>query len=250
MTDKPNLAPDERAGTAAAVVAPRDAMGLTAGERASLTDDELAVLADMPRIYARISTSSVGSAQRVIAAAEASTPTGKTADWRGAMEELQAASEKLRSNDLSQAEDMLLHQAIGLQALHVRLTEMALRPGVSPHQFDVFMRYGLRAQAQCRSTLEALAEIKNPPILFARQANISNGPQQINNGEHSRVRGRENGSEQIEQSGERPHELPADRRAPALASPTDTPMAPMGTVDGAEDSRGQVAVLPQRMEGR
>jgi hypothetical protein len=30
--------------------------------------------------------------------------------------------------------------------------------------------------------LETLANIKNPPVVFARQANISNGPQQVNNG--------------------------------------------------------------------
>jgi hypothetical protein len=54
------------------------------------------------------------------------------------------------------------------------------------------MRYGLRAQAQCRATLETLAAIKNPPTVFARQANIANGPQQVNNtallGDGSRVR--------------------------------------------------------------
>jgi hypothetical protein len=45
------------------------------------------------------------------------------------------------------------------------------------------MMFALKAQAQCRATLEALAEIKNPrPVSFVKQANISNGPQQVNNG--------------------------------------------------------------------
>ena len=40
----------------------------------------------------------------------------------------------------------------------------------------------LKAQAQCRSTLEALAEIKNPrPVQFVKQANMTTGPQQVNN---------------------------------------------------------------------
>lgn len=219
-------------------------------EPAPLSQEDQDLLAALPALYARAAASSVSSASRVIQAAEASTPVGKTADWRGAMEELVAASDKLRRNDLSQLEDTHLHQSIALQALFVRLTEMALRPGASPHQFDICLRYGLRAQAQCRATLEALAEAKNPPAVFARQANITTGNQQINNGDSPRARGRENGSEQIEQSGGRPHELPADCRTPALAGPTDTPMAPMGAVDGAEDSRGQVSVLPQRLEGR
>ena len=41
----------------------------------------------------------------------------------------------------------------------------------------------LKAQNQCRMTLETLATIKNPPVVFARQANINNGGhQQVNNG--------------------------------------------------------------------
>ena len=46
-----------------------------------------------------------------------------------------------------------------------------------------YMRLALKAQSQCRTTLEALAEIKSPRhVSFVRQANISNGPQQVNNG--------------------------------------------------------------------
>ena len=46
-----------------------------------------------------------------------------------------------------------------------------------------YMRLALKAQAQCRATIEALAAMKNPPVIIARQANISNGPQQVNNGQ-------------------------------------------------------------------
>jgi len=46
----------------------------------------------------------------------------------------------------------------------------------------------LKAQSQCRATLEALAAIKNPPIVYARQANIAAGPQQVNNGVPGPVR--------------------------------------------------------------
>lgn len=44
------------------------------------------------------------------------------------------------------------------------------------------MRLALKAQAQCARTIEVLAAMKNPPIVFAKQANITNGNQQINNG--------------------------------------------------------------------
>jgi hypothetical protein len=45
------------------------------------------------------------------------------------------------------------------------------------------MRLALKAQSQCRATLETLSVVKNPPsVAFVRQANIANGPQQVNNG--------------------------------------------------------------------
>ena len=43
------------------------------------------------------------------------------------------------------------------------------------------MRLALKAQAQARSTAEALALLKNP-MPYIRQANMTTGPQQVNNG--------------------------------------------------------------------
>lgn len=52
-----------------------------------------------------------------------------------------------------------------------------------PQAAEMYMRLGLKAQSQCRATLESLAKIKNPPnVAFVNQANIANGPQQVNNG--------------------------------------------------------------------
>ena len=45
----------------------------------------------------------------------------------------------------------------------------------------------LLAQSNCRATVEALAYMQNPPTVFARQANIASGPQQINNGVEGRI---------------------------------------------------------------
>jgi hypothetical protein len=53
------------------------------------------------------------------------------------------------------------------------------------------MKLALKAQAQCRATIETLAAIKNPPV-FAKQANIANGPQQVNNGSAHPPRADEN----------------------------------------------------------
>lgn len=44
-----------------------------------------------------------------------------------------------------------------------------------------YMRLALKAQSQCCTTIETLSEMKNPkPVAFVRQANIANGPQQVN----------------------------------------------------------------------
>jgi hypothetical protein len=158
----------------------------------------------------------------------------------------------LRQNDLTHVEDMLMGQAVGLQALFVRLTEGAMAADETTN-YDLKLRYALRAQAQCRATLETLATIKNPPVLFARQANVSNGPQQINNGpvthRSTPSHARENENGQSELSGEG-IELPQDTGTPALACRADTPLAPVGELDRAADDGRQVAFVTERMEGR
>ena len=88
------------------------------------------------------------------------------------------------SGDLSAAETMLTAQAFALNAI---FGEMARRAGLNMAEYidasERYMRLALKAQGQCRATLETLATIKNPPVVFARQANINNGgQQQVNNG--------------------------------------------------------------------
>ena len=49
--------------------------------------------------------------------------------------------------------------------------------------WEAYLRMAMKAQNQCRMTLETLAMIKNPPTVFAKQANINHGgQQQVNNG--------------------------------------------------------------------
>jgi hypothetical protein len=156
---------------------------------------------------------------------------------------------KLRKNDLTSVEDMLFGQAVALQSLFVRLSEGALQAETIPN-YDLKFRYALRAQSQCRATLETLANIKNPPsVMFARQANLANGPQQINNGVPAPARADGSDSKQIEQS-EAQHELRQDTRTPALTLGDDQAMAPVGPVDGTANSARQGDVIAKRLEGR
>jgi hypothetical protein len=84
-------------------------------------------------------------------------------------------------NDLRGCEAMLYSQALALQAIFVnaaiRVTEQEWFSNC-----EAYMRIALKAQSQCRATVETLATIKNPAVVFARQANIAQGPQQVNNG--------------------------------------------------------------------
>jgi len=84
---------------------------------------------------------------------------------------------------LSSAEALLMSQALALNTVFGELARRAaLNMGEYMDATDKYMRLALKAQGQCRATLETLAVIKNPPVVFAKQANIAHGPQQVNNG--------------------------------------------------------------------
>ena len=89
----------------------------------------------------------------------------------------------VRKGDLSGPEATLVSQAHSLNAI---FSEFARRSALNMGEYieasEKYMKLALKAQAQCRATIETLAAIKNPPVLFAKQANIANGPQQVNNG--------------------------------------------------------------------
>lgn len=89
---------------------------------------------------------------------------------------------EINGGDLHRAEAMLYAQAHALQSIFMNFSRRALNQDYQRH-LESFMRMALKAQNQCRMTLETLATIKNPPVVFARQANINNGgQQQVNNG--------------------------------------------------------------------
>lgn len=80
-------------------------------------------------------------------------------------------------------EAMLLSQACALEGMFTSLALMAERRiDKNIESAEKLMKMALKAQSQCRSTLETLFALKNPPVVFANQANITSGPQQVNNG--------------------------------------------------------------------
>lgn len=102
-------------------------------------------------------------------------------DTPALIDALRAQTKAVQKGDLRAAEAMLMNQATALQSLFVKLTETGLQANLLRQQ-ETALRLALKAQSQCRATLETLANIKNPTVVYATQANVTTGPQQINNG--------------------------------------------------------------------
>lgn len=99
------------------------------------------------------------------------------------MGELRKAGDEVVNGNMSRIENMLAHQALTLDAIFNSMAQRSHRQE-SFKGIEVLMRLALKAQAQARSTAEALALLKNP-MPYIRQANMTTGPQQINNGNAS-----------------------------------------------------------------
>ncbi len=98
------------------------------------------------------------------------------------LDSLNSHADKIKGGDLARVEAMLGGQAA---ALNTMFAELARRGAANMGQYidaaETYLKLALRAQSQCRATLETFAAIKNPPVVFAKQANIAHGPQQVNN---------------------------------------------------------------------
>jgi hypothetical protein len=107
--------------------------------------------------------------------------------WKGGVEinalvkSLSSQVDDVSNGSMKRPEAMLLTQAHTLDTLFNHLASRAYDQTYIKN-YETYLRLALKAQGQCRTTLETLAAIKNPPVIFAKQANISNGHQQINNG--------------------------------------------------------------------
>ena len=188
------------------------------------------------RSYAKMITSAELAAYRVIEIMQPKS-LADGIDTPTLLATLRDQAAAVNGGDLSQAEAMLINQASALQALFVRLSEKAMEQTHMPN-LEGFMRMALRAQSQCRATLETLATIKNPPqVSFVKQANIAAGPQQINNGvapQASRAWENENQQNKLLEADNGEW---MDTRAASAAIGTDNAMATVGEINGAEIER-------------
>ena len=123
---------------------------------------------------------------------------GDRIDLSDIVDSMQQSSEKLQSNaPLELTENILISQA---QSLNAMFCDLAVKANNQKYldSMDKYLKLALKAQSQCRATLETLANIKNPPIVFAKHANIAH-QQQINN---QQVNNSPQGTAQSEQTSE------------------------------------------------
>lgn len=188
------------------------------------------------RKYSKLATSPELAAYRTINASETKSGFGEHIDVPTLLEQLRDQATAVNRGDLSQAEAMLMNQATALQSLFARLAERGMGCGLAP-AFEANMRMALRAQSQCRATLETLATIKNPPVVYAKQANFAAGHQQVNNGIPSPTQAGEIENQQSKLLEAHNGEW-LDPGAAGATSGIDKAMATVGEIDRAENNRG------------
>jgi hypothetical protein len=163
---------------------------------------------------------------------------------------------KARAGDLSGLEATLVAQAVTLNAMFTQLARQASRMTIVD-QIDRFTRLALKAQSQCRTTVEALASMRNPPsTVFTRQANIAHGPQQVNNAgapqggdakkpTPSAENRQTEQNEVLEAHGKR-----LDTGTTPAPDAGDQAVATVGALHGSTNARGQGALSTERIQRR
>lgn len=175
---------------------------------------------------------------------------GPDAPWWDHLVALNEQIKRTKRGDLSDVEAMLVTQARALDAIFTGFAARASQYAEKcPGAMDNCLRLALKAQAQCRSTLEALAEIKSPrPVAFVRQANIANGPQQVNNDPtYARA---ENPGKSANELLESDHGEWMDVGAAGTASRDDPALETVGEFDRPSDGYGETRRVAQRNEAR
>lgn len=149
---------------------------------------------------------------------------------------LRSKVEKVKAGDLSDLEALLTAQATALDSI---FTEMARRAALNMGTYieptEVYLRLAFKAQAQAVRTIEALGELKNPrAVAFVKQANISHGHQQVNNGvQAGNPPAHGNNSIQSNELSGASNELLPDARASQVESGVNPPVEALAELNRA-----------------
>lgn len=144
--------------------------------------------------------------------------------------------------DLSRTEGMLVSQAHTLDLLFNKLTRQAMVNMGAGYlsAMETYMKLAIRAQSQCRAVAESLHEMKHPRPVYVGQANIANGPQQVNNGQGAqRLPTEASRAGEIQKAPnellEQTHGKRLDGGATQSATAGDTELETLGAIVGPEN---------------
>lgn len=170
-------------------------------------------------------------------------PLRKMGDLNAVIQEVEKQAAAVVGGDLARAETMLVAQAHTLDTLFNSLAMLSAKcmGGTNLQAADTYMRLALRAQSQCRTTWEALAEIKNPTRpTFIKQQNVAQN-QQVNNGPITGnpasvpARTEEKDITPTNELLEASHGERLDFGAASAAGRANSDLATVGTVNGTKD---------------
>lgn len=170
---------------------------------------------------------------------------GKHIDFAAMLAASEDVAARVGSGDLSGPEALLAAQVSTLNSIFTKSAIQA-HQAERTDQTELYLRLALKAQSQCRATVETLALLKNPPI-FAAQANISAGPQQVNNRvQLTRADIQETAPNKLlEASGER-----LDERATSKTIAVHSSVETVGAIDRPSDRRGEGTSVHERVQRR
>jgi hypothetical protein len=147
---------------------------------------------------------------------------------------------------MSSVEAMLMSQAAALDAMFHTLVYRSAKNAQEGFReaSDQYLRLALKAQGNCRATLLTLSEVKNPrTVAFIKQANLANGPQQVNNGTAVPAPAPARAQETSNPANKLLEANPSERLefgATAAAGGANQELETLGTVHRPEIERGQI----------
>lgn len=150
---------------------------------------------------------------------------------------LEKSISEVQGGNMGEAEAMLITQAHALQSIFSHMSRRVLSQEYQKN-LESFFRMAMKAQNQCRMTLETLATIKNPPVIYAKQANIAHGPQQVNNEVAGRSAHTGKTINQQNELLEHQHGNTLDTGTAGEAAGHDPAMATVGAINRAEVGSG------------
>lgn len=105
-------------------------------------------------------------------------------DSRAIMQAIMGQIERVKAGDLSDLEGRLVAHIATLDSLFHEFIDKA-KAAPSPRMLEMYTRMALKAQAQAIRAAEAISGMKMGPLIVAKQVNMANGPQQVNNRQES-----------------------------------------------------------------